>query len=151
MDATCIILAAEPKDITALVGLLKILFGIEADFTFDEAKQRRGLQLMLEAPATRQIMVAESGGEIIGMCSAQLLVSTAEGGMAALIEDMVVGMEYRCRGIGRKLLESVETWALNQGATRLELLADRENTPALEFYKRMRWRNTRLICLHKKN
>lgn len=84
------------------------------------------------------------------MCSAQLLISTAEGGIAALVEDMVVSMEYRGRGIGSKLLSAVEDWAIRQGATRLELLADHGNTPALEFYEKKAWYQTRLICLHKK-
>lgn len=141
---------AEPGDIEVLTGLLKILFAIETDFTFDEAKQGRGLQLMLKEPDKRCIMVAEAGRQVIGMCSAQLLVSSAEGGMAALIEDMVVTGEYRGRGIGKGLLSAVEDWAVRQGATRLELLADRINTPALAFYQAMKWHPTRLICLQKK-
>jgi GNAT superfamily N-acetyltransferase len=141
---------AGPGDIEALTGLLKILFAIETDFIFDEIKQLRGLQLMLGAADKHCIMVAEVGGQVIGMCTAQLLVSTAEGGMAALVEDMVVASEYRQQGIGKHLLLSIEDWAVRQGATRLELLADRMNTPALEFYQRMNWRQTRLICLHKK-
>ena len=141
---------ARPEDIEALTRLLQTLFAVEPDFVFNEIKQRRGLLLMLEASEKRRIMVAESGGRVIGMCSAQLLISTAEGGTAALIEDLVVSEEYRGQGIGRNLLLSVEDWALRQGATRLELLADRNNTPALEFYQKIAWRQTRLICLHKK-
>lgn len=150
MKSEYLIRKTKPGDIKALISLLKILFTIETDFTFDEAKQSRGLQLMLETPDTRCIMVAETGGQVIGMCSAQLLVSTAEGGMVALIEDMVVAGEYRGRGIGEKLLAAIEDWAVRQGATRLELLADQTNTPALEFYQKMNWRQTRLICWHKK-
>ncbi len=47
--------------------------------------------MMLDDNEKRCIMVAESEGSNHGMCSAQLFVSTAKGGMAALIEDMVVG------------------------------------------------------------
>jgi GNAT superfamily N-acetyltransferase len=150
MKTQYIIRQAVPGDIKALTDLLKILFGIETDFIFDEIKQRRGLQLMLEAADRRCIMVAEDSGQVIGMCTAQLLVSTAEGGIAALVEDMVVSAQYRRQGIGKHLLLSIEDWAVRQGATRLELLADRNNTPALEFYQKMNWRQTRLICLHKK-
>lgn len=141
---------ADTEDIDGLTGLLKQLFAIEQDFIFDEIKQKRGLQLMLEAPESCCIMAAEINGRVIGMCSAQLLISTAEGGIAALVEDMVVSMEYRGRGIGSKLLSAVEDWAIRQGATRLELLADHGNTPALEFYEKKAWYQTRLICLHKK-
>ncbi len=141
---------AVPKDVPALINLLKILFSIEADFSFNEVKQRQGLELMLEDPEQRCIMVAECEGQIIGMCTAQLLITTAEGGKAALIEDMVVHQDYRKQGIGRSLLAQIEVWAYQHGAKRLELLADLENSPALEYYKRLHWKQTQLICWHKK-
>jgi len=67
-------------DINQMKPLLKELFPIEEDFTFNESAQRQGLLMMLDDNEKRCIMVAEAGDQIIGMCSAQLLVSTAEGG-----------------------------------------------------------------------
>ncbi|NLI12649.1 GNAT family N-acetyltransferase [Pelotomaculum propionicicum] len=141
---------ANLNDISSLIRLLGILFSIETDFAVDESKQRRGLEIMLGNPDNRCVMAAEINQKIVGMCTAQLLVSTAEGGLAALIEDLVVEDGYRRYGIGKNLLFSVESWAVQKGARRLELLADRDNTRALEFYKKMNWKYTRLICLHKK-
>ena len=150
MTVNCLIRKAVPQDLAALVSLLQVLFSIEVDFTFNETNQRRGLELMLNDPAQRCIMVAELNGEIIGMCTAQLLITTAEGGMAALVEDMVVHREYRKQGIGKSLLTEIQIWALAKGAKRLELLADRNNSPALEFYRKLNWQQTQLVCLHKK-
>lgn len=141
---------ATMADLDALAELLNLLFTLEADFAPEPAKQHRGLELMLNRPAERCVMVAESEGRVIGMCTAQLLVSTAEGGVAALIEDMVLREAHRGQGIGRRLLTAVENWALEHGAKRLELLADCENHTALGFYDRLQWRRTQLICLHKK-
>jgi ribosomal protein S18 acetylase RimI-like enzyme len=141
---------ATPDDLEALIGLLNLLFSLEADFEPNPAKQRDGLTLMLERAEERCVMIAEESGAVIGMGTAQLLVSTAEGGMVALIEDLVVQSEYRGRGIGKRLLSSIESWALAKGARRLELLADRNNHLALGFYDQLNWRRTQLICLHKK-
>ena len=141
---------AVPNDVKTLINLLQSLFSIETDFQFDESKQGYGLQLMMEAPDRRCIMVAEANGQVIGMCSAQLIISTAAGGTAALVEDMVVAGEYRGRGMGKQLLSAIEDWAVKQGAKRLELLADRDNIPALKFYEKMDWKQTRLVCFHKK-
>jgi GNAT superfamily N-acetyltransferase len=44
----------------------------------------------------------------------------------------------------------IEDWARERGVKRLELLADRNNSPALEFYRKLNWQSTQLICLHKK-
>ena len=49
----CRLRKAVPQDINALISLLKILFSIEADFTFNEENQRHGLELMMSAPAQR--------------------------------------------------------------------------------------------------
>jgi len=140
---------ATAADVEALVPLLADLFSIEADFRPDVERQRRGLALLLAAPAQSLVLVAERGGEVVGMVTVQLVVSTAEGALSGLLEDMVVAPAARGRGIGRRLLEAAEGWTRERGATRLQLLADRENGPALRFYERMGWRGTRLVCLRR--
>ncbi len=137
------------NDIDGLIPLLKSLFSIEADFTFNEALQRRGLML-LEPCENRCVLIASSRDRIIGMASIQTLISTAEGGLSGIIEDVVVTPEWRGKGIGRILLEAIETWAHSKGLKRIQLLADSANTPALEFYRNSGWMTTQLICLRKK-
>jgi len=132
-----------------MIKLLGILFSIETDFTINQGNQRRGLEMMLEEGTNRCVMVAELNQQIIGMCTAQILVSTAEGGIVGLIEDLVVVEAYRGKGIGKELLFIVESWAIAQGVSRLQLLADRNNTQALRFYKTMDWKVTEMICLAK--
>ena len=137
-------------DLDALTALLRELFSIEADFAVDEQRQRRGLTLMLDGCSKhRCVKVAEVGGQVIGMCTAQTLISTAEGGIVTLVEDVVVDLQFRCQGIGRKLMESIEDWALSRGTTRMQLLADRSNFSALDFYDKIGWHPTQLICLRR--
>ncbi|MFW5447822.1 MAG: GNAT family N-acetyltransferase [Methylophagaceae bacterium] len=145
---SCIIRQAIIAYIGSLVALLKELFEIEEDFVFDENKQRRGLELLLTSD-NDYIMVAEHDSEVIAMCTVITITSTAEGGHVGLIEDMVVQKAYACKGIGRKLLSAVELWAKEQGLTRLQLLADRNNQHALIFYDKMDWQQTQLIGLRK--
>ncbi len=104
---------------------------------------------MLEAPDRRAVLVADRAGEVVGMVTAQLVVSTAEGAPSAWIEDLVVDAAERGRGTGGALLRAVEGWARARGATRLQLLADRENARALAFYARMGWAGTRLVGLRR--
>jgi GNAT superfamily N-acetyltransferase len=84
------------------------------------------------------------------MCTAQSLVSTAEGAMVALVEDLVVDVRYRGMGIGLKLMSAVESWARKHGMPRMQLLADRTNFSALDFYDKLGWCPTRLICLRRR-
>ena len=137
---------ARKEDLDELTALLRLLFTIEADFSFNESRQRQGLLMMLGNDRSC-ILAAEGAGRVIGMCTGQLVISTAEGGPAVLVEDVVVDPAHRGRGTGRALIRAMAGWALEQGATRLQLLADKNNPPALAFYERLGWRTTALICL----
>jgi GNAT superfamily N-acetyltransferase len=81
------------------------------------------------------------------MGTAQLVISTAEGGLSLLIEDVVVVPSRQKRGIGSKILQSLGDWGAERGARRMQLLADRINFPALNFYYSQGWQQTQLICL----
>jgi GNAT superfamily N-acetyltransferase len=63
----------------------------------------------------------------------------------------VVAEPWRGRGIGRMLVAATERWAADRGVSRLQLLADRANAPALRFYAKQGWKATQLTCLRKKN
>ncbi|MFZ2171953.1 MAG: GNAT family N-acetyltransferase [Methylococcaceae bacterium] len=141
---------AKPSDIPQLVELLKALFAIEADFDFDRDKQACGLNLLLKS-AKDCILVAEllSDNRVLGMCTVQTLISTAEGGPVGLLEDLVVAADFRDQGIGSKLVDEAVYWAQCQGLKRLQLLADKNNLPALNFYQKQGWESTQLVCLRK--
>lgn len=132
-----------------MVSLLAELFSIEADFSFDPEKQRRGLADLLKRGDEACLLVCEREGEVVGMCSVQALISTAEGGKVGLLEDMVVAAAWRGRGLGSALLAAAQQWSAGQGMTRLQLLADATNEPALGFYRRQGWGGTRLVALRK--
>lgn len=146
---TWIIRKAELRDIEALAELLANLFAIETDFAIDFERQRAGLSMMIDGNPSCCVMMAEYDRRTVGMCTGQLLVSTAEGGLKAIIEDLVVAEEYRGVGVGSQLLTAVEQWARGAGAKRVDLLADRRNSPALDFYRRRQWRRTELVALQK--
>jgi GNAT superfamily N-acetyltransferase len=96
---------------------------------------------MLSAPDRVAIMVCrEKGtGDVLGMATAQLLVSTAAGGLSAQVEDVVVRADARGRGIGTRLLDACGDWSRERGAMRLVLSADERNQRAEEFYFRRGW------------
>lgn len=137
---------ARHADIECMVELLQLLFALEQDFEPNPGRQRQGLKMMLDNP-NGCVLVAQGDGQVIGMCSGQLLISTAEGGPALLVEDVVVREPWRGRGVGRLLMEAISGWAQGKNVNRLQLLADRNNTAALEFYRCLGWQGTELICL----
>ncbi|WP_456388581.1 N-acetyltransferase family protein [Desulfolithobacter sp.] len=143
-----IVRPARRADLQALTSLLEILFSIEEDFFFDETLQRQGLDLLFDNHRAI-VLVAEQQGLVVGMCTGQLLISTATGRVKVMVEDVVVLPGHQGCGVGSRLLGKLVDWATSRGASHLQLLADRNNHPALGFYSRLGWQPTSLICFHK--
>lgn len=136
---------AKLEDIPALVELLATLFSIEADFKPDVAKQIKGLRMLILSPETGVIKVArDNDGLAIGMVSAQLVISTAQGAPSAWVEDMIIDEKYRGIGLGKALLNDTLAWAKQKGASRAQLLVDIKNEPALGYYQHLGWETTQL-------
>ncbi len=128
--------AAKSADLPRLVELLGMLFESEAEFAANPEKQRAGLQAILADPMKGTIFVARDGRQVVAMASLLYTVSTAEGGKAALFEDLVVAPEHRKRGIGQALLKHVVAEARKEGVLRITLLTDMQNERAQAMYRR---------------
>jgi ribosomal protein S18 acetylase RimI-like enzyme len=128
---------ATQKDLPRLVELLGILFESEAEFSADAGTQGHALQALLSDPAKGRIFVARDGREVVAMASLLYTISTAEGGKAALFEDLVVAPDHRKRGIGEALLKHVIAHARAEGVLRITLLTDMQNERAQAMYRRV--------------
>jgi GNAT superfamily N-acetyltransferase len=130
--------------------LLAELFAIESDFAPDREKQVHGLSTLIAHPPGKVlVLVAVIDGLVVGMATVQTLISTAEGGRVGLVEDVIVDQKFRSLGIGTRLFEEIVAWSRSAGLKRLQLLADRDNQTALDFYSLRGLDLTRLICLRK--
>ncbi|MCG7974756.1 MAG: GNAT family N-acetyltransferase [Candidatus Thiodiazotropha taylori] len=135
------------SDIDKMVDLLRQLFSIEADFNVDPDKQRRGLELLQESEAAEIFVVRSARQEVVAMATLQLVVSTAEGGLVAWMEDVVVDADHRGQGVGEFLLSHINRWVESRGIKRVQLVADRDNRSAIEFYKKQGWQEINLNVL----
>lgn len=135
-------------DVGPLCDLLSALFAQEADFTPNLQRQSRGLRLLLETPEIGHIYCATDSNSIVGMVSILFTVSTAEGGRAAWLEDMVVEPSRRGRGIGKRLLDEAVSGARAAGCTRLSLLTDATNSSAMRFYGRAGFVRSKMVPMH---
>jgi GNAT superfamily N-acetyltransferase len=128
---------ARNEELPQLVALLGILFSQEAEFTPDAAKQARALEKILSDASVGTVFVGREEGRVVAMASLLYTVSTAEGGVAALFEDLVVLPGHRGRGIAASLVEFVIQHARKQGVLRLTLLTDMQNHRAQALYRQL--------------
>jgi GNAT superfamily N-acetyltransferase len=138
---------ATATDVKQLCDLLAVLFTHEVDFTPDAERQERALRLIVEHPDVGRIYCATDGDTIVGMVSILFTVSTAEGGRAAWLEDMVVHPTRRGQGFGERLLREAIRGARAAGCSRITLLTDASNNSAMRFYGRAGFVRSRMVPL----
>ncbi len=127
--------AATLNDLPQLSQLLSDLFSMEPEFKPDTEKQSRALRQILNNPASGHILVLKNDGATVGMVSLLFTVSTASGGSAILLEDMIIQKEFRSKGAGSLLLGHAMAYARKQGYLRITLLTDRVAN-AVGFYEK---------------
>jgi len=95
-----------------------------------QAVQRR----IDQARGIETFVVAERAGKVLGFASLRLVPSLDSTPYAEL-SDLFVARPYRRQGVGRRLLEFVETRARERGADRLVLTTGLKNVDAGRFYR----------------
>ena len=139
--------AAAAADVPELVELLGILFTQEAELAPDPAKQRRALELILADPSRARIYVVRDNGKAIAMAALHFTTSTAEGGKVAGLEDCIVHPEHRRQGVGKVLLAYVLEQARAEGALRVMLLTDGDNTRAQALYRSLGFAPSSMLAM----
>ena len=137
--------AATREELPQLVALLGMLFSQEAEFAPDDSKQTHALAKILSDETVGRVYVAREGPRVIAMASLLYSISTAEGGLAASFEDLIVLPERRGRGVATALLRFVIAEARRQGVLRLTLLTDSDNARAQALYAKSGFRPSGML------
>jgi GNAT superfamily N-acetyltransferase len=95
------------------------------------------LERMLFDMGVGRCLVAEEDGKTVGFALWFYNLSTFKCKPGIYLEDLFVLPEYRGRGIGKALLQSLGKIAIEENIGRIEWSCLDWNTPSLEFYRRM--------------
>jgi len=82
------------------------------------------------------VLVAERDGEVVGFTTAEYEAWNRRVG----VRHLFVAAQYRRSGIGRALLDHLDTFARSAGARCLWLDTPNVNYPAIQFYRHMGFR-----------
>jgi GNAT superfamily N-acetyltransferase len=105
----------------------------------ERAELEAEVRALLEDPAAGVVLVAEAGGEIVGVLAASWQRAIHVPGRYATIQDLWVDREWRSRRVGAELIEGLAATAREQGVGRLEVGLPRETFAAVDrtegFYR----------------
>ena len=96
------------------------------------------------------IFLIEYCEKIVGMCTLHTLISSVEGGMLGLIEDVYVDEEYRKKRLGLSLMKEVERFCKIKNYKRLQLLCKNDNIRAIKFYEKLGFIGINRVFFYKK-
>ena len=88
--------------------------------------------------------VAEWNGQVVGLVGAYMDYALEISGSYGRLMGLVVEERFRGRGIGKRLLEWIEGWLRERGATRLTLTSGNQRIEAHKFYRRLGYDETGL-------
>jgi len=129
--------AAEPRDVGAIVRLIRALAEFEElTHLLRVTPQTLAPHLFGGKPAA-EALVAESGGEVVGFALFFTNFSTFLAQPGLYLEDLFVEPAQRSRGIGQALLEHLARLAVARGCGRFEWSVLDWNVNAIRFYERM--------------
>jgi GNAT superfamily N-acetyltransferase len=100
---------------------------------------------ILESPG-HSLLVAESQGDLVGMCALIFSYSTWSGTLVCELQDVVVTASHRRDHVGQGLVNAAGAIAQARGCDRLFLLAETWNLEAHAFYRSLGL--TEKICLY---
>lgn len=89
----------------------------------------------LERTQNDLVLLARLGGEYVGMAICFLGFSTFHAKTLINIHDFMVLEKFRGQGIGRALLEEIESIAQDMDCCKITLEVQENNTPARRFYR----------------
>jgi GNAT superfamily N-acetyltransferase len=89
------------------------------------------IRAVLEDPAVGELIVAEAGGEIVGVLSASWQRALHVPGRYATIQDLWTDAEWRGRGIGAGMVDELAALCRAQGVARIEVGLPRESFDAI--------------------
>ncbi len=133
---TVTIRAARPEDSGQYLQLVDALARYEHMPAPDAAAKARLIEHLFGPRPHYRLLVAETGGSIVGYAAHFLAYSTFAAKPTFYLEDLFVLPEFRSLRVGHQLLTICARTAVAEGCGRMDFIVLDWNRLALDFYER---------------
>jgi GNAT superfamily N-acetyltransferase len=127
---------AEAGDVVAAAGAIGALLEELGGEAPPPAELEAATRVLVERPETGTLLVAEAGGEVVGVLAASWVHAVHVPGRYGVIQDLWVRPDFRSRAVGRDLVESYAALAREAGAARLEVGLPKQTFARIEATER---------------
>jgi ribosomal protein S18 acetylase RimI-like enzyme len=141
-----IVREATAEDARALHALAQELADALGDHRPRPETVRARLLELLEEPRAR-VLVAEDEGCVVGAASLWIKPDLAHGDKVVEVPMLVVSGEARRQGVGKLLVEEIQSIVAAENAAIIELIATRNNDVARAFYRALGFVETDHVAL----
>jgi ribosomal protein S18 acetylase RimI-like enzyme len=138
--------AAVFEDAEVLHALVKELAVALGDRSPRFEAMRARLDELLAEPGAR-VLVAEGAEGVVGAASLWIKPDLAHGDKVVEVPMLVVSGEARRRGVGKLLVEEIQSIVAAENAALIELIATRNNDVARAFYRALGFVETDHVSL----
>lgn len=120
-----------PEDLTADMEnqMVKLFKQLNPDLTLNP------LAKVMEKKDQLSLVYCQEGDQIIGMAS--MVTYSVLSGSKGLVEDVVVDVNARGKGLGRKLMGKLLSIAEQKGLTEVLLFTGNHRQPAIRLYQKL--------------
>lgn len=146
MGSTNEVREATVEDAAEIYALACELAETVGDAPPREEAVRKRLKELLEEPRAC-VLVAEGESGVVGAASLWIKPDLAHGDAVIEVPMLVVSGSARRRGIGKLLVEEIQSIAADENAALIELVATNENEVARAFYRSLGFVETDHIAL----
>jgi GNAT superfamily N-acetyltransferase len=122
---------AAAADVAAVAGAVERLLLELGGRRPARAELEAEITAVLEDPAVGALILAEAGGEIVGVLSASWQRALHVPGRYATIQDLWTDAGWRSRGVGAGLVDELAALCRAQGVARIEVGLPRESFDAI--------------------
>ncbi len=136
MPDEVVVRPAADRDVPAI---LEVLLGGSRDPSAEDptAPERYVEAISRIRAASGDVLVAEVGGEVVGVCQVSVIEHLQHaGGRVAEFESVHVAASHRNRGVGATLIAAALEWAQDRGCYRAQLTSHESRLDAHRFYAR---------------
>jgi len=138
---------ASAEDAEKIHALADELAGAVGDSPPGLENVRERLAELMEEPRAWVMVAEDEDGAVVGAVSLWIKPDLAHGDNVVEVPMLVVSEDRRREGVGKLLMEEVQSLAAGNGASLIELVATTQNSPAREFYRSLGFVETDHVTL----